>query len=157
MCVRRSDIPTTRTAYRIVRIGTSPKRMILAATSAGKRVPRGMGRLIHRSAWKGYSPNVRCSILHNSPRSRLKTTHRPSPAPVANHFISRRRIKMHRDGWNASSLKAAEAGRGPLKPAARCVDGCFRGILMMGFATTHQSIGTVRSKQNVLRTGQWGE
>ena len=29
--------------------------MIFAATSGGKRVLRGVGRLIHRSAWKGNS------------------------------------------------------------------------------------------------------
>ena len=32
-------------------IDTSPKRMIFAATSGGKRVLRTVGRLIHRSAW----------------------------------------------------------------------------------------------------------
>jgi hypothetical protein len=38
-----------------VRITTSPKRMIFTTTSSGKRVLRGMGRLMHRSAWKVYS------------------------------------------------------------------------------------------------------
>src|SRR5215217_6929922 len=36
--------------------------MIFAATRGGKRVLRGMGRLIHRSAWKGNSPKFASGI-----------------------------------------------------------------------------------------------
>ena len=40
-----------------MRIITSPKRMIFAATNSVKRVLRGMGRLIHPTAWKVHSAN----------------------------------------------------------------------------------------------------
>ena len=49
-----------------MRIGTSPKRMIFAATGAGKRVLRGMGRLIHRSAWKVISAKLNFALTQFS-------------------------------------------------------------------------------------------
>jgi hypothetical protein len=39
--------------------------MIFAATSGGKRVLRGVGRLIQRSAWKGYSRNFALTALYS--------------------------------------------------------------------------------------------
>jgi hypothetical protein len=55
-----------------VRISTSPKGMIFAATSGAKRVLKGMGRLIHRSAWKVNSPTFDRTILHRTPPECLK-------------------------------------------------------------------------------------
>ena len=40
-----------------MRIDTSPKSMILVATSSGKQVLTGMNKLIHSSAWKVNSAN----------------------------------------------------------------------------------------------------
>jgi hypothetical protein len=36
-------------------LDTSPKSVFLVATSSGKQVLRVMNRLIHRSAWNGFS------------------------------------------------------------------------------------------------------
>src|SRR5215203_2936384 len=55
----------------MVRIGASPKRTIFAAPSGGKRVPRGMSRPIHRSAWKVNSPKF-TSLLGRSVRVRAR-------------------------------------------------------------------------------------
>ena len=55
LCVGRSDTPTTRAVYGFVRISASPKCMNFVATSGDKRLHRGVGRLIHPSAWIGDS------------------------------------------------------------------------------------------------------
>jgi hypothetical protein len=55
-----------------VLIDTSPKGVILVATSGGKRAPRGVDRLIHRSAWKGNSPKFGCNIMDKSLREAPK-------------------------------------------------------------------------------------
>ena len=67
-----------------MRIDTSPKGVILAATSGGKRVLRGVGRLIHRSAWKGRSPNF---ALRG-----CKTLARPRPCAVRHSYVRTRKL-----------------------------------------------------------------
>ena len=44
-----------------MRIDTSPKGMIIVATSSGKQVLRGMARLIHLSAWNRNSAKLQAS------------------------------------------------------------------------------------------------
>jgi hypothetical protein len=49
-----------------VSIDTSPKSVILVATSSSKQVFRGMKRPIHSISWKVHSPKSISSILHGS-------------------------------------------------------------------------------------------
>jgi hypothetical protein len=46
--------------------------VVLVATSGGERVPRCMGRLIHRSAWNRNSRKFVSRILHRTPSESLK-------------------------------------------------------------------------------------
>ena len=55
-----------------MRIDTSPKGMILVATSSGKQVLRGMARLIHRSAWNRNSQKFASRMLHRAARVEVK-------------------------------------------------------------------------------------
>jgi hypothetical protein len=73
--------------------------------------PRGPGRgvsalllaLIHRSAWKGYSPKFICSIVHISGPIGSETANRPAPAPAANPYMFWWCIKMRGYEWGAVS------------------------------------------------------
>ena len=59
-----------------MRIDTSSKRMIFAATISDKRVLKTMNRLIHPSAGKANSPKFVCKMLYricsNAPETKLE-------------------------------------------------------------------------------------
>jgi hypothetical protein len=56
-----------------VSIDTSPKSVILVATSGGKHVLRGMKRFIHWSAWKRNSANFAITEVSEVGRAALVT------------------------------------------------------------------------------------
>jgi len=62
--------------------------MIFAATRSGKRLLRSMGRLIHPSAWKEYSPKSISSIPHNrSARSGSRSIFRLGAQQAAHYLV----------------------------------------------------------------------
>ena len=77
-------------------IGATPR----GAAPRGWRGPGFAGPLptIHPSAWKGYSPKSRCSVLHTGTPGCVQGRVEAEPRHTGNHYLWWWRVDMHARG-----------------------------------------------------------
>ena len=86
-------------------IDTSPRCVILVATSSGKQVLRGVNKLIHSISWKGPSPKSTSCILHSPYPIKLEDGLLSGPWLIALNPPSRYRA-MNEHSLGDNSLEA---------------------------------------------------